>query len=219
MRGFARHWSAHDSQTEIPPYGLLPFRPRRAHPYLYSEDEIRQLLHAALQLPSAHGLRRIEPTTACWGCWLCRACASVRRCNLQTEDVDLKTGILTVRGTKFGKSRLVPIHPSTRRVLSDYESQRDRFLSRRPDDLLRVRPRHAAWIKARCTAHVLLAVPADRAARCFRQPWSASPRFSSPLCCGDSGAMVSVRPRRRTPITGSLDVPGACSCVRHLLVS
>jgi integrase len=52
--------------------------------------------------------------------------------NLQTEDVDLKKGVLTIRGTKFGKSRLVPIHSSTRKVLSDYASRRDRFLGRRP---------------------------------------------------------------------------------------
>ena len=32
IRGFARHWSAHDPQTEVPPSGLLPHRPGRAHP-------------------------------------------------------------------------------------------------------------------------------------------------------------------------------------------
>ena len=52
--------------------------------------------------------------------------------NLQTEDVDLKRCVLTIRGTKFGKSRLVPIHPSTRKVLSDYASRRDHFLGQRP---------------------------------------------------------------------------------------
>lgn len=57
VRGFARHWSAHDSRTEVPPSSLLPYRPGRAHPYLYSDDEVRQLLQAARQLPSAHGLR------------------------------------------------------------------------------------------------------------------------------------------------------------------
>ena len=44
VRGFARHWSAHDSQTEVPPCGLLPHRRGRAHPYLYSDDEVLQLL-------------------------------------------------------------------------------------------------------------------------------------------------------------------------------
>ena len=57
IRGFARHWSAHDSRTEVPPPGLLPYRPGRARPYLYSNEEIRKLLQAARRLPSAHGLR------------------------------------------------------------------------------------------------------------------------------------------------------------------
>jgi integrase len=52
--------------------------------------------------------------------------------NLQTEDVDLKEGILTIRGAKFGKSRWAPIHPSTRKALSAYASRRDRFPARRP---------------------------------------------------------------------------------------
>jgi integrase/recombinase XerD len=47
VRVFARHWSATDPRTEIPPAGLLPFRARRARPYLYTEEEIQRLLAAA----------------------------------------------------------------------------------------------------------------------------------------------------------------------------
>src|SRR5438105_9488792 len=57
VRVFARHWHATDPRTEIPPMGLLPFRPQRARPYLYSEQEIETLLAAALKLPPCHGLR------------------------------------------------------------------------------------------------------------------------------------------------------------------
>jgi integrase/recombinase XerD len=39
VRGFARHRSATDPRTQIPPEGLLPFRPKRARPYLYTDDE------------------------------------------------------------------------------------------------------------------------------------------------------------------------------------
>jgi integrase len=45
---------------------------------------------------------------------------------------EVTEGILTIRGSKFGKSRLVPIHPSTCAVLADYASRRDRFLAQRP---------------------------------------------------------------------------------------
>jgi len=131
VRGFARHWSAHDSRTEIPPCGLLPYRPERAHPYLYSNDEVRKLLQAARRLPSAHGLR--GPTYYCLFGLLAVAGLRISEArNLENEDVDLKDGVLTIRGTKFGKSRLVPIHSSTRKALSAYASRRDRFLTQRP---------------------------------------------------------------------------------------
>ena len=131
VRGFARHWSAHDSRTEVPQSGLLPYRPARARPYLYSNDEIRKLLRAARRLPSANSLR--GPTYYSLLGLLAVAGLRISEArNLQTDDVDLKKDVLTIRGTKFGKSRLVPIHSSTRKVLSDYASRRDRFLGRRP---------------------------------------------------------------------------------------
>jgi integrase/recombinase XerD len=104
VRGFARHWSARDARTEVPPCGLLPHRPGRAHPYLYSNDEIRKLLEAARRLPSAHGLR--GPTYHCLFGLLAVAGLRISEArNLRTEDVDLKNGVLTIRGAKFGKSR------------------------------------------------------------------------------------------------------------------
>jgi len=51
--------------------------------------------------------------------------------NLQPHDVDLSEAILTVRGAKFGKSRLVPIHASTRKVLRNYIQHRDRTFARK----------------------------------------------------------------------------------------
>jgi integrase/recombinase XerD len=43
VRGFARYRSATDPRTQIPPQGLLPFRPKRARPYLYWDGEIKSL--------------------------------------------------------------------------------------------------------------------------------------------------------------------------------
>ena len=57
VRVFARHRSATDPRTQIPPAGLLPYRPKRAQPYIYSDEEIRDLLRAALKLPDNGGLR------------------------------------------------------------------------------------------------------------------------------------------------------------------
>jgi integrase/recombinase XerD len=57
VRGFARYRSAIDARTQIPPSGLLPYRPKRARPYFYSDQEIERLLAAALELPPAGGLK------------------------------------------------------------------------------------------------------------------------------------------------------------------
>jgi integrase/recombinase XerD len=131
VRIFARHRSAADPRTQIPPAGLLPYRPKRARPYLYSDKEIKDLLSAALQLPSSEELR---PWT--YHCLLGLLSVSGMRVseaqNLELKDVDLRTGVLTIRGAKFGKSRLVPVHASTRRVLADYITRRERTWAKRP---------------------------------------------------------------------------------------
>ena len=57
VRGFTRHWSATDPSTEVPPLGLLPYRPPRARPYFYSNHEIEELLKAAKTRPSIDPLR------------------------------------------------------------------------------------------------------------------------------------------------------------------
>jgi integrase/recombinase XerD len=131
VRIFARHRSAADPRTQIPPAGLLPYRPKRARPYLYLDKEIKDLLSAALQLPSSEGLR---PWT--YHCLLGLLSVSGMRVseaqNLELKDVDLRGGVLTIRGAKFGKSRLVPVHPSTRRVLADYITRRESVWAKRP---------------------------------------------------------------------------------------
>lgn len=131
VRGFARHRRAMDPRTEIPPEGLLPYRPKRARPYVYSDEEIRSLLRATLILPSHGGLR---PWT--YHCLFGLLSVSGLRLgearNLELQDVDLRGGMITIRGAKFGKSRLVPLHGSTCRVLADYLSRRRRHWAKRP---------------------------------------------------------------------------------------
>jgi integrase/recombinase XerD len=130
VRGFARYRSATDARTEIPPWGLLPHRPERARPYLYTDTEIQQLLEAALRLAPAGGLR---PWTyhALLGLLAVTGLRISEALGLTLEDVDLRTGVLTVRGTKFGKSRLVPLHASTQQVLTAYTVRRGDVLAGR----------------------------------------------------------------------------------------
>ena len=131
IRCFARHHSATDPQTEIPPANLLPFRPARARPYIYSEGEIELLLEHALALNPRHGLR---PWTyhCLFGLLSVTGIRLGEAVRLEADDVDLRAGLLTIRGSKFGKSRLVPIHSSTQEVLVRYRSRRDQLLAGRP---------------------------------------------------------------------------------------
>ena len=124
VRGFARHWSATDPSTEVPPLGLLPYRPPRAQPYFYSDQEIRTLLKAAKIRPSIDPLR---PWTyhCLFGLLAVTGLRLGEALNLRTGDMDWSEGILTIRGAKFGKSRLVPLHTSTCKVLADYSKRRD----------------------------------------------------------------------------------------------
>jgi integrase/recombinase XerD len=128
VRGFARQRVATDPRTQIPPPGLLPFRPKRARPYLYSKEEIQGLLWAALKMPPRYDSSKLRPWT--YYCLFGLLSVSGLRLgearNLKIEDVDIEAAVLTIRGTKFGKSRLVPLHASTCKVLANYIARRRR---------------------------------------------------------------------------------------------
>jgi integrase len=134
VRGFAQYRSATDPRTQIPAKGLLPFRPKRARPYLYSDKEIRGLLSAALGVRYHYERGKLRPWI--YHCLLGLLSVSGLRVsearNLEVQDVDLKAAVLTIRGTKFGKTRLVPLHRSTCRVLAEYISRRNRHWRQRP---------------------------------------------------------------------------------------
>jgi len=133
VRGFARHRSATDIRTEIPPIGMLPHRSTRARPHLYTEAEVRRLLDAALELPVAWPSTPLRPWV--FHCLIGLLSVTGLRIsealNLKLGDVDLENAVLTIRGAKLGRSRLVPIHPTTCTVLADYLSRRKQFLGRR----------------------------------------------------------------------------------------
>jgi integrase/recombinase XerD len=134
VRGFAQYRSATDPRTQIPAQGLLPFQPKRARPYLYSDAEIRDLLGAALTMPCRYERGALRP----WVYYCLFGLLSVSGLrlgearNLELHDVDLKAAVLTVRGAKFGKTRLVPLHASACHALADYIGRRTRHWGQRP---------------------------------------------------------------------------------------
>lgn len=129
VRGFARHLVNVEPRTEVPPVKTLPPL-RRAKPYLYTDEEIQRLLVAALDLPPADGLRRW--TFHClFGLLAVTGLRAGEALRVRREDADLQQGVLTIRGAKFGKSRLVPVHSTTREALLRYAARRDEHPDRR----------------------------------------------------------------------------------------
>jgi integrase/recombinase XerD len=142
VRRFALYCSVSDPRTIVPPPDLLPHRYRRPSPYLYRDEDIARLLDAAKQPPSVNGLRSQTYATI-FGLYV----ATGLRCNeaprLDRDDVDLDNGVLTARGTKFGKSRYVPVHPTTQSALRRYAPCRAGIVCFRPlrSSILPVRAR------------------------------------------------------------------------------
>ena len=127
VRVFARHLQAADPRTEIPPAGLLPGRGRRAEPYLYSAADITALMTAAAAIGPpvrAATYQTLIGLLAVTGMRVGEA-IGLDRC-----DAGLGGGVITVRSGKFGKSRQIPLHPSTVTALEDYARMRDENIPR-----------------------------------------------------------------------------------------
>jgi integrase/recombinase XerD len=129
IRRFAKYRSAVDPRTEIPPQKLLPACYHRKPPYIYNDDEIKRLIKAAQSLLSPKGLRASTYSTL-FGLLVVTGMRVKEAIGLDRDDVNLTEGILTVRDSKFGKSRFVPIHTSTQKVLQDYAILRDKIRPR-----------------------------------------------------------------------------------------
>jgi integrase len=125
VRQFAEYQSAIDPRTEVPPVGLLPHRLHKRSPYAYSDAEIEQLIGAAKQLRSRLGLQGATYFTL-FGLLAVTGMRVSEPLGLDREEVDLTKGMLIIRQTKFGKSRLIPLHASTCGVLGQYAALRDR---------------------------------------------------------------------------------------------
>lgn len=126
VRDFARHLSALDPASEVPPPGLLKATARRPTPYLYSTQEISALIAAAGTLSPpmrAATCQTLISLLAATGLRISEAL------NLSRADVDPDAGVLKVTG-KYGKIRLIPLHPTMTRELARYAETRDRYCPR-----------------------------------------------------------------------------------------
>ena len=128
-RGFAHHMAGIDPATEIPPVGLIPMRQRWSPPFLFSRTDVEQLIAAASstirwRLPAA-------THTTLIGLLAVTGMRVGEALKLDDTDIDRVDGVLVVRESKFGKTRLVPVAPSTLDALATYTTVRDRLVERR----------------------------------------------------------------------------------------
>lgn len=127
VRVFARWLHSLDARHEVLPQSLIPSRSRRPRPYIYSEDEVRQIVEAAAELPSINGVRPLT-CSALFGLIAVTGLRVSEALALNTSDVDFDSGVITIRKGKFGKARLVPVADSVRVQLVEYARERDRLL-------------------------------------------------------------------------------------------
>lgn len=124
IRCFARWAAASDPRVQVPPARLLPARPTRAAPYIYGDDQIHSLLAAADQLRPAIRAATFHTLIALMAATGIRTGEAI---GLDVASLDRRAATLRVTG-KYGKTRLLPLHPSVISGLSDYLDARARLL-------------------------------------------------------------------------------------------
>jgi integrase/recombinase XerD len=133
VRLFARHLRALDGVSEVPPDDLLPAQARRATPYLYTPQEISDLMRATVILRGSHvqmTYRTLIGLLAATGMRIGEAIG------LDHDDFNAGSGMATIRHGKFDKARALPLHPSTVAALDDYLRRDDRPRERNAPTLL-----------------------------------------------------------------------------------
>lgn len=124
VRQFARWLNVLEPRHQVPPPRLLRVCHRRNKPHIYSDDEIGRLMKAAGALRSSRRMKAATLRTLI-GLLAATGLRPGEAMALEERDVDLQAGVLVVRESKFGKSRLVPIHESTVVALENYARLRN----------------------------------------------------------------------------------------------
>jgi integrase len=127
LRPFARWLQQFEPRTEVPDDSVFGSVDQRLAPHIYTEEEIADLLVAARGLcPPLRG----ATYETLFGLLAATGLRVSEAVHLIDADADLRSGLLTVRRTKFAKSRQVPLHPSTLEVLRAYRLLRDQQIAR-----------------------------------------------------------------------------------------
>jgi integrase/recombinase XerD len=125
-RGFARYLAGIDARTEVPPAGLIAGRHRWRPPYIYAPDDIEALMAQARQLTPMPAATH-ETLIGLLAATGMRIGEAIR---LDRADIDWTSAVLTIRESKFGKTRMAPVQDSTLLSLERYARARDRLCPR-----------------------------------------------------------------------------------------
>jgi len=129
---FTRYLQQFEPLTEIPNETIFGKVPGRGTPHIYFDHEIIELLAAAKKLGPPGDLRAATYETL-FGLLASAGLRVSEAVHLLDRDVDLKTGMLTVRQTKFAKSRQLPLHLSTINALRLYRQLRNCHIAVTPE--------------------------------------------------------------------------------------
>jgi integrase len=152
VRPFAKYRARIEAGTEIPAADIFGRAHRRLTPHIYTETEITDLVAAAGQLPPQDTLRPATYETL-FGLIAATGLRLSEALHLRCSAVDLDQNQLTVRCTKFRKSRLLPLHSTVTAALGRYVEVRQRYVVANPDAFFFVSPSGAA-LKDRTVHHV-----------------------------------------------------------------
>lgn len=122
VANLARFLHAEDPAHEVPPPAVFHAPVRRTLPYIYTPDQLVQIVAAAGRLRKTYVLRRQTYATL-FGLIAATGLRLSEALGLRSCDV-LPDGVLRIERTKFGKSRLVPLHPTTEAALGRYLDER-----------------------------------------------------------------------------------------------
>ena len=208
VRSFARHLHVINPAHEVPPTKIFPTPTARAEPFIYTDGDITALMTAAHRLGSPLRAVVMETIVGLLSVTGLRIGEALR---LDRSDINPDSGVLAVNDSKFGKSRRVPLHPSTIDALTAYLQVRDHHATHPSDAAvfisaagrrLRYDNFHHSWLQL-----VALAGLAARSARCRPRPHDLRHTFAVRALAGwqHAGEDVAARLPALSTMLGHVD--------------
>jgi integrase len=126
VRGFARYLSGIDSRTEVPPAGAIRHPKHWRRPFIYTDNDVLAMIeHASVAIGQPLRSATYQTLIGLLATTGLRVGEALR---LDRGDLDRGDGVLRIRESKFGKSRLVPLQASAVDALERYDHIRQQLL-------------------------------------------------------------------------------------------